>query len=215
MAAAIDINDFACFFIPDKACFGAFPTDQKIQLLHSLGINLVIDLTLPNENKCVPYNKISGIEYLHYPIDDKGIPKSKFDFAIFLHKIMIQLRDYGKKLYVHCKGGHGRSGLFAACLLCLMNGFSSYEAIKHVSLAHSKRKNMKKFWIRSGSPYLYNQKNFVYDIARDYHIFQYSNIFENESMLKNYLLNTFIGNIKGYKSDYLKSLREKYYKEYF
>lgn len=42
-------------------------------------------------------------------------------------------------IYVHCYGGHGRTGIVACALLCLMLGVTSHEAVSMFNHLHSYR----------------------------------------------------------------------------
>lgn len=57
-----------------------------------------------------------GIEFLSYPIPDRGVPLSAAAFDSFLAPLVARLRD-GTSLGVHCRAGIGRAGLTAACIL--------------------------------------------------------------------------------------------------
>lgn len=59
-----------------------------------------------------------GLEYLHFPIPDRGVPGSTGGFWQLLQGLQLTLLT-GKKVAVHCRQGVGRSALIAACLLVL------------------------------------------------------------------------------------------------
>eukprot|EP00913_Durusdinium_trenchii_P023707 g22268.t1 len=46
-----------------------------------------------------------------------------------LQNLMQELQS-GRAIYVHCYGGHGRTGIVACALLCLMLGVTSHEAVR-------------------------------------------------------------------------------------
>jgi protein-tyrosine phosphatase len=57
-----------------------------------------------------------GIEFLSFPIPDRGVPRTVGAFDTFLAPIVTRLRG-GASVGVHCRAGIGRSGLTAACIL--------------------------------------------------------------------------------------------------
>ncbi len=57
-----------------------------------------------------------GIEFLRFPIPDRGTPASARDAAAFIADLHARLLA-GQTLLVHCRAGIGRTGLVAACLL--------------------------------------------------------------------------------------------------
>lgn len=153
--------EYASFFITDKALFGSFPTQTQVEELESTGVRYFVDLTNINESKIVPYS--TKYKYINFPIDDRGIPTDKRNFTIFIYKLcdIISTLESTDKLYIHCKGGHGRSGLVVACITCRFFNIPPHIALKHTTLCHSKRETMREIWRTMGSPQTPEQKKFV------------------------------------------------------
>jgi protein-tyrosine phosphatase len=57
-----------------------------------------------------------GIDFLSFPIPDRGVPASRAAFDSFLAPLVLRLRA-GGSVGVHCRAGIGRAGLTAACIL--------------------------------------------------------------------------------------------------
>lgn len=57
-----------------------------------------------------------AIEYLSFPIKDRGTPPSVRATAIFVDGLVSRLRS-GNAVAVHCRAGIGRSGLITGCIL--------------------------------------------------------------------------------------------------
>ncbi|WP_221090666.1 cyclin-dependent kinase inhibitor 3 family protein [Deinococcus aquaedulcis] len=70
-----------------------------------------------------------------YPIPDQGVPRDTAAFAAYLDELMTHLLD-GRRVVVHCRGGLGRAGLTAACLL-VQAGLDPQAAIALVRAARS------------------------------------------------------------------------------
>jgi len=66
-----------------------------------------------------------------------------------------------EKIYIHCRGGHGRAGLVVACILSSICKISAIEAIKQTNEFHNNRKIMKIRWRKLGSPQTKKQKDFI------------------------------------------------------
>ena len=150
------------YFIKDKAIFGSYPNQQSVHELEKIGVKCFVDLTLPDEKKIVPYNTTQ--KCLKFPIYDQNVPtdlRAFFKFILQITKIVRELR-VEEKIYIHCKGGHGRAGLVVACLLCYIFSLSPYESLQYTSECHNNRKNMRDRWRKIGSPQTYSQKKFVY-----------------------------------------------------
>lgn len=67
------------------------------------------------------------IEIAPYPIPDQHAPHDPRDFAAYIDELMTHLLD-GRSVVVHCRGGLGRAGLTAACLL-VQGGLNPEDAI--------------------------------------------------------------------------------------
>ena len=66
-----------------------------------------------------------------------------------------------QKVYLHCKGGHGRSGIVVACILCHIYSILPEEALRLTTAYHSQRPTMRPKWREIGSPQTRQQKSFV------------------------------------------------------
>lgn len=135
--------DNSSYFIEDKCLFGPYPSNTDVKELEKNGVKYFIDLT-SKEDKLDNYN--CNTTYISYPIRDNYIPDDREDFTNFLEyvkKIYHSLAS-GDKIYIHCKGGHGRSGMLVACLLCSILGISPEESIMRTSESHDKRPLLKK-----------------------------------------------------------------------
>jgi protein-tyrosine phosphatase len=71
-----------------------------------------------------------GLDFLRYPVPDRGVPRSPDLFAAVIR----DLADGGKAVGVHCRAGIGRSGLATAAFL-VRDGESVENAITRVSNA--------------------------------------------------------------------------------
>lgn len=155
------------YFIEDKALFGSFPTQEIVHLLEDLGVRYFIDLTISDELKTMPY--ITKYNYIKYPINDRHIPHDWKSFAQLVIKIsdIIHNLKYGEKLYIHCKGGHGRSGILVACIFCYYYSLTSDEGLYHTRRCHSNRPQMRDKWRKLGSPQGKYQREFVHKFFRE------------------------------------------------
>jgi len=156
--------DRCSYFIKDRALFGSFPTQDSVNELENEGVKYFVNLTHSHEKKIVAYN--TNYTQLNYPITDRRTPTDIKSFSKFISqvsKIILNL-EKGQKVYVHCKGGHGRSGIVVACLLCFIFNISPHDALKNTTKCHSKRSVMREKWRTLGSPQTLSQKNFVHKL---------------------------------------------------
>ncbi len=77
-----------------------------------------------------------GIEVLRFAIEDINVPKEAEaeEYERLIRSIVDRLRE-GKNVVVHCRGGLGRTGTVAACVLVLLGDHSADEAIDVVRAA--------------------------------------------------------------------------------
>ena len=122
---------------------GAWDGDEAAGKLRTLlrgGINLFIDLTEAGEGLLKPYVGIAAreagrlgteVEHERHPIVDVSVPRSPRETADILDAIDAALES-GKKLYVHCWGGAGRTGTVVGCWL-VRHGMTGEEALARVA----------------------------------------------------------------------------------
>ncbi len=74
-----------------------------------------------------------GIEFISFPIPDRGLPASLRDATALAQTMALQVRE-GKAVAIHCRAGIGRSSLIAAGVL-ICSGFSADDAFRLISIA--------------------------------------------------------------------------------
>ena len=149
------------YFIENKALFGSFPSQDEVDILEKMGVRFFVDLTLSSEPKLIPYTtKYTIISHLIY---DKSIPRDCVPFCKFIYDLYMTLKKLGdgEKIYVHCKGGHGRSGIVVAMLLALYYNMSADDALEMTHRCHQERRVMRDKWRKIGSPQTLQQRDFV------------------------------------------------------
>lgn len=154
--------DRCSYFIKDKALFGSYPMCQEdVDILETNGVRYFVDLTCPTESKIIPYK--TNHTYIHYPISDHKTPSQWTSFAKLILKIVQIIKELkeGEKIYIHCKGGHGRSGTVVACVLCYIFRLKPENALELTNEYHNERQTMRQKWRDIGSPQTLYQKNFV------------------------------------------------------
>jgi hypothetical protein len=147
-------------FLEDCGIFGRYPKPDEALFLHTLGITRFIDLTTPEES--LPPYLPAELRSLHqsYPIPDRMAPSNRHEFRRFIAILVERLRQ-GEKLYIHCRGGHGRSGLVVSCILMAYYGLSASDALRLTWQYHQARPVMDPRMRRLGSPQTQRQKRYV------------------------------------------------------
>jgi hypothetical protein len=117
--------------------FDEEPTRKRIDTFIEAGFNTFIDLTKPNE--MTPYSAILHeqsqaydveVQHHRFPIGDYGLPTPELMRSI-LDRIDESLRA-GRKVYLHCWGGIGRTGTTIGCYL-VRRGLSGDEALRQLA----------------------------------------------------------------------------------
>jgi protein-tyrosine phosphatase len=79
--------------------------------------------------------ELNNLEVKAFAIPDQHAPGRRADFAAFVDELMTDLLD-GRGVVVHCRGGLGRAGLAAACLL-VQGGMAADGAVALVRRTRS------------------------------------------------------------------------------
>ncbi len=130
--------------VPQKLLAGAYPgssysgrTRQTLDQLISANITVFIDLTEGGEY--IEYERLLYSEgkalkrltaYYRLPIRDEWVP-SKEEMVEILDVIDTAI-SAGRKVYVHCLHGRGRTGTVIGCWL-VRHGMSSTKAIQEIA----------------------------------------------------------------------------------
>eukprot|EP00884_Botryococcus_braunii_P010045 jgi/Botrbrau1/19041/Bobra.0100s0068.2 len=156
--------------VKDRVLAGAFPgsvcdddTDQLLVRLLRLGINVFVCLQLEvdlntqesqwrNGTSLRPYfqdlkkilqtgrvRNARRAEFIHLPIEDGGVaPDDSMDM---LANMCLQRIKDGDKLYIHCWGGHGRTGTLVALLLARLYRLTPESALRYTQALHDCRRD--------------------------------------------------------------------------
>jgi protein-tyrosine phosphatase len=166
------LDDFSSK-VSETIIFGKYPTQIECDLLLKTGVLLFIDLTTPEEMvnpknpEWKPYvlPDSGKVKYIRCPIEDRT-PTARdddvFDNMIsHISHACIAPKKPIPLVYIHCRGGHGRSAMVAAIMLCIVENIDPRNALIRVKDAHQKRKIMEPRWRKMGAPQTRAQKTFV------------------------------------------------------
>jgi len=137
-------------------------TRQRIDSLLEAGFDTFIDLTRPNET--VPYYRILleeakiyeiNVKRHSFPIGDFGLPTPE-SMTDILNTIDEALQN-GRKIYLHCWGGIGRTGTTVGCYL-VRRGMTGQEALEQLAAWW---RTVPKSQIHQYSPETYEQAQFI------------------------------------------------------
>ena len=92
---------------------------------------------------------------MHFPIRDCGITDD--GRVVELAKSLVAAMADGEVLYLHCWGGHGRTGTLVCIILHLMYGLDAQEAMTRCQRVH----DLRQFPVAVGSPQTQTQRDQV------------------------------------------------------
>lgn len=209
------ITETSAYFVNNQCLFGAYPTQHQIQLLEEWGVDIVVNLTRNDEKKIRPYK--TNVKVIQFIIPDQRVPANVREFCALVIHLTREING-GKKIYIHCKGGHGRSGLLVSSILCYLhritprNSFimtSAYHATRPV---HSSKPKKNEFWKNKGSTMTKEQSSFVMMIFQQYKISKDSPFTKKDEWLSGvydaFLMNTYLGPMHGENGKNLEAYRD-------
>jgi len=112
---------------------------DEIHAWREAGIERVVSLLEPAEVRDLELDDearlcaAAGIEFISFPIRDRGVPSSVPVATTFVEALASSLQT-GSSVAIHCRAGIGRSSLIAACILHRL-GVAPDEAFEMISRA--------------------------------------------------------------------------------
>lgn len=117
--------------------------EDGLKAIMGAGVSTIVNLQTKPENKiAVPYDKRAvairaKTRFREQPIPDQCVADDA-QIAALLEDLLEMLNN-GEVLYVHCRGGHGRTGTICALLLGHLYGLSANEAMARMQRYHDVR----------------------------------------------------------------------------
>ena len=141
---------------------GSIDYKSHLDLFIGAGIDVFVSLIGIDKVKLRLYDYEKGLPadkiYISEPIEDMNIISD--DKVLALARRIVRLIRQGHKIYIHCSGGHGRTGTVAGVVLHLLYGLSLYQIRDYIQYSHDQR-------LYNFSNLLYNCKLDKDDILRD------------------------------------------------
>lgn len=101
---------------PSKGAATAAELRDRLRAFMDAGIDSFLDLTQPEEFEPYDLDLPPGVHYERRPIRDHSLPSRREHMVEILRYVDRELRD-GRRVYVHCHAGIGRTGMVAGCHL--------------------------------------------------------------------------------------------------
>lgn len=129
----------SCYWvIPGQLLAGEHPGGDsaaqmraRLKLLLDAGIDCFVDLTMPQELEAYDGVLPPEAQYLRASIQDHSVPGLHEDMVRILDFVLRSLAS-GRRVYVHCRAGIGRTGTVIGCLL-VERGRSGDQALQELN----------------------------------------------------------------------------------
>lgn len=103
--------------------------ESAFDAIYAEGVRLVLSLMeQPDDAELL---RSVGLESVHFPIDDFGIPTDEVRFAALIDEMHRRI-ETGTPVLVHCYAGIGRTGMWIASYLARHHGRAPADAIRHL-----------------------------------------------------------------------------------
>src|ERR1700722_1070277 len=133
-----------------KLFYGPWPDVAMLRILKKQKVDTIWNLA-EELKPLIPYEKYFVPNIIHGDIEDFYVPENMEKFAGQLQQIADKLK-VGKNIFVHCFGGHGRTGMALAALDMMVSGSDSKGALQ-------------KAYGATGGPEEISQVEFVEDLS--------------------------------------------------
>eukprot|EP01105_Mastigella_eilhardi_P015523 TRINITY_DN355_c1_g2_i1.p1 TRINITY_DN355_c1_g2~~TRINITY_DN355_c1_g2_i1.p1 ORF type:complete len:226 (+),score=70.60 TRINITY_DN355_c1_g2_i1:3-680(+) len=172
-------NRYTNWGVPGLVLVGAFPRLPTLEAALRLGITSYVCLAQDDElarsggnylarlkqlvagqPASYPHVRAGDLEFIHFPIYDKQTAPDN-EVAALVQRLL-DIVVAGKKLYMHCMGGHGRTGTILALMLAHLYALEAYEALELCTKWHDTRQDCKEKPGMYHSPESHAQKAQVY-----------------------------------------------------
>lgn len=127
--------------VPNRITVGGYPTELRVEALKKYGVTKFICLNDEYGNgKFIPYAKdLKQDEFVHFPIKDMSANATDISIIELCEKLGNMVLK-GEHLYIHCAGGHGRTGTVVGIILkMLYNEMTVDDIFNYLQYSHDQR----------------------------------------------------------------------------
>ena len=144
--------DWISCVIPDQLYFGPYPNQIMIeQMINQHHFNVIVNLTCDNEEKEYIVNEKES-KYVLFPVKDNDFPDCIHSYCNFIFFLKGEI-EKGNKIYIHCRGGHGRSSMVCVSTYMVIYMTDLKSSIEFISKAHNERVVLREKWKKCKFPF--------------------------------------------------------------
>ena len=163
----MECDKFSALVCSESVRFGAYPTNEDVVHLSAEGFAAILDVTEPADhakaalqNRVLYYECPSTWSRLHIPLPDRT-PGTVDDAKTMVEWVLNILNTTNDGVYIHCRGGHGRSATIAALVVHALENTNHLQTIRIIRDVHRTRTIMDPKWRKLGAPQTQSQKRFI------------------------------------------------------
>ena len=163
--AGESLGDVMSEVLPQKLYFSGYPSETQLIQLAEEGFTHILDLT--DGVECPPYE--THLTHIRFPIADHGVPTEPLVYCHLLSRLLTVIRQPDTKVLVHCRGGHGRSGMACVSLWILWHLprlITVNQAITVINEAHIARVHLRMKWRTRRMPFNHTQASFLHRLHK-------------------------------------------------
>ena len=134
---------FISNWLSDKLCVGGYPKNKlELNNILATGITTFVCLNEPfDKDRLYKYEKDlpkdKNCLFINEPIQDMNVT-SDVKVRALCENIVKKIYK-GEKVYIHCRGGHGRTGTIAAIVLYMLYELSIQQIYDYLQYSHDQR----------------------------------------------------------------------------
>lgn len=161
------LYDHSSVLIAGRLYFGSYPTRSRLRQIELDQFTHIIDLTEDGEME--PYD--TYLTVIRFPVKDHSAPEDSIHYCHFVTHIVSLLRQPSTKLYIHCRGGHGRSSMLCVSIWMSMDEDCHFsDAVDLVNRAHSARVRLRDKWRYRRMPFNHIQNTFLHKMHKNIYL---------------------------------------------
>lgn len=141
---------------------GARPIEDTLKSILDTGVTLFVNLEDHKSGDPFWYEpKLdTKVKVIRLPTPS-GMPPKKKDALVATDKVLDAYKNK-QKIYIHCNGGHGRAGTFAALVIGIMHDLDAFSAIAEIEKSRDTRQDISRNFVPT--PETDKQVNFLKQI---------------------------------------------------
>jgi protein-tyrosine phosphatase len=128
-------------WVTENLCMGAYPKNRfEVKQFIDSGINTFVCLNGSDKAEFYKYEYYlpKNINFVHKPIEDMSITKDE-QLLLLCQNIVHRIKINKEIIFVHCAGGHGRTGTVLACVLYLLYKLPFEQILNYLQFTHDQR----------------------------------------------------------------------------